>query len=149
MWASEGIFLVKPANMTQHLMAYNRVQSLTLDILTTFWQWETQSWDHKERWRLQFEFQSLLTIGFLVAQMVKSLPIDLCSVPGLGRSPGEGNSNQLQYSWLENPMDRGAWRATVHGVTKSRTRLNNFTFFLLISYYKQVGVMRLPWWRRW
>ena len=44
-------------------------------------------------------------------------------IPGLGRSPGEGNGNPVQYSCLENPMDRGAWRATVHGVTKSRTQL--------------------------
>ena len=43
------------------------------------------------------------------------------SIPGLGISPGEGNSNPLQYSCLENPMDRGAWWATVHGVAKSRT----------------------------
>ena len=43
------------------------------------------------------------------------------SIPGLGRSPGEGNGNPLQYSCLENPMDRGAWWATVHGVTKSWT----------------------------
>ena len=43
------------------------------------------------------------------------------SIPGLGRSPGEGNGNPLQYSCLENPMDRGTWRATVHGVAKSRT----------------------------
>jgi len=41
-------------------------------------------------------------------------------IPGLGRSPGEGNGNPLQYSCLENPMDRGAWRATVHGVTELR-----------------------------
>ena len=40
------------------------------------------------------------------------------SLPGLGRSPGEGNGNPLQYYCLENPMDRGAWQATVHGVTK-------------------------------
>ena len=44
---------------------------------------------------------------------------DLSSIPQLGRSPGEGNDNPLQYSRLENPMDRGAWQATVHGVTKS------------------------------
>ena len=49
---------------------------------------------------------------------------DLGSIPGLGRSPGRGNSNPLQYSCLENPMDRGAWRATAHGVTKSQTRLS-------------------------
>ena len=48
------------------------------------------------------------------------------SIPGSGRSPGEGNSNPLQYSCLENPMDTGAWWATVHGVTKSRTRLSDF-----------------------
>ena len=43
---------------------------------------------------------------------------DLASVSGLGRSPGEGNGNPLQYSGLENPMDRGAWGATIHGVKK-------------------------------
>ena len=52
---------------------------------------------------------------------------DLGSIPGLGRSPGEGNGNPLQYSCLENPMDEGAWWATVHGVAKRRTRLSNFT----------------------
>jgi len=44
---------------------------------------------------------------------------DTGSVPGLERSPGEGNGNPLQYSCLEHPMDRGAWWATIHGVTKS------------------------------
>ena len=46
---------------------------------------------------------------------------DLGSIPGSGRSPGEGNGYPLQHSCLENPMDRGAWWATAHGVTKSRT----------------------------
>ena len=46
------------------------------------------------------------------------------SIPGLGRSPGEGNGNPLQYSCLDNSMDRGAWWATVNGVTKSQTRLS-------------------------
>ena len=46
-------------------------------------------------------------------------------IPGLGISPGKGNGNPLQYSCLENPMDRGAWQATVHGVTKSQTRLSD------------------------
>ena len=54
---------------------------------------------------------------------------DLGSIPGLGRSPGEGNGHPLQSSCLENSMDGGAWWATVHGVTKSRTRLSDFTFF--------------------
>ena len=55
------------------------------------------------------------------------------SIPGLGRSPGEGNGNPLQYSCLENPMDRGPWWATVHKVAKSRTRLSDFTFFLYFT----------------
>ena len=62
--------------------------------------------------------------------VVKSLPAsadgrDLPSVPELGRSPGEGNSNPLQYSCLENPTDRGAWRATVHRVPNSVTQLSD------------------------
>ena len=63
-----------------------------------------------------------------VALVVKNLPAsagDPGSIPGSGRSPGEGNGNAFQYSCLENPMDRGAWRATVRGVTKSQTRLSN------------------------
>ena len=43
---------------------------------------------------------------------------DLGLIPGLGTSPGGGNGNPLQYSWLENPMDRGAWQATIHGVAR-------------------------------
>ena len=54
---------------------------------------------------------------------------DLGSIPGQGRSPGERNSNPLQYSCLENSTDRGAWQATVHWVAKSRTRLSYFSFF--------------------
>ena len=54
-------------------------------------------------------------------------------IPGAGRSRGEGNSNPLQYSCLENLMDGRAWQATVHGVAKSRTRLSNFTFTLLVT----------------
>ena len=52
---------------------------------------------------------------------------DMESIAGLGRSSGGGNGNPPQYSCLENPMDRGAWRATVHRVAKSRTRLSDFT----------------------
>ena len=51
---------------------------------------------------------------------------DLGSIPRSGISPGEGNGNPLQYSCLENPMDGGAWRAPVHGVAMSRTRLSDF-----------------------
>jgi len=67
------------------------------------------------------------TLGFPGSTVVKNLPAsteeteDARSIHGLGRSPGEGNGNSLQYSCLENPMDRGAWWATVHRVTKSQT----------------------------
>ena len=53
---------------------------------------------------------------------------DLGSIPGLGRSPGEGNSYPFQCSGLENSMDRGAWRAAVIWVAESQTRLSNFHF---------------------
>ena len=64
---------------------------------------------------------------------------DLGWIPGSGRSPGEGNGNPLQHSCLENPMDGGAWQATVHGVAKSWTQLSDFTFFLLL--FKVVVVL--------
>ena len=62
-----------------------------------------------------------------MAQGFKNPPAnagDMGSFPGLGRSPGEGKGNPLQYFCLRNLMDRGAWWATVHGVTKSQTRLS-------------------------
>ena len=65
--------------------------------------------------------------GFPSGSAVKNLPAsvgDLGLIPGLGRSPGEGNGSPLQYSCLENSMDSGAWWATVHGFTKSQTRLS-------------------------
>ena len=63
--------------------------------------------------------------------MVKNLSAkaeDASSVPGLGRSPGGGHGNPLQYFCLENPMDRRAWWAAVHGVTQSQTRLSDLHF---------------------
>ena len=68
-----------------------------------------------------------VVMGFLGGSVVKNLPAstgdtgDVGSVPGLGRYPGEGNGSAFQYSCLENPVDRGAWRAAVHRVVKSRT----------------------------
>ena len=56
------------------------------------------------------------------------------SIPGLGRSLGEGNGNPLQYSCLENSMDGGAWWATVHGVTKSWTQLSDFIMNVCLTF---------------
>ena len=69
--------------------------------------------------------------GFPGGSEVKASACDtggLGSIPELGRSLGEGNGNPLQCSCLENPIDGGAWWATVHGVTKGRTRPSDFTF---------------------
>ena len=68
-------------------------------------------------------------------------------IPGLGRSPGEGNGNLLQYSFLENSMDGGAWWATVHGVAKSWTRLSDFTFTLIKDNWMLISasVFSPPW----
>ena len=69
-------------------------------------------------------------MGFPGGSVVKTLSAnagdvgDVSLIPGLGKSPGEGNGNPLEYVCLENPIDRGDWRATVHGVAKSRTQLS-------------------------
>ena len=72
---------------------------------------------------------------------------DLGLIPGSGRSPGEGNGNPLQYSCLENPMDGGAWWATVHGVAKSWTRLSDFTFTLTWKNFiiQWILLVLVPW----
>ena len=70
-------------------------------------------------------------MGFPGGSVVKNPPAsaeDLSSILGLGRSPGEGNGYSLQYSCLENSMDRGAWQATVHGVARGQTPLSDFHF---------------------
>ena len=72
-------------------------------------------------------------MGFPGGAAVKNLPDnardagDRSSIPGWGRSPGGGNGNPLQYSYRENPMDRGAWWATIHMVTNSQKRLSIHT----------------------
>ena len=66
-------------------------------------------------------------VGFPSGSVVKNPPAnagDLSSIPGSGRSPGEGKGNPLQYSCLENPTDRGASKATVHGVAKSQAQFS-------------------------
>ena len=75
----------------------------------------------------------LLIVASQVVLVVKNLPAnagdrgEVGSVSELGGSPGEGHGNPLQYYCLENPMDRGAWWATVHGVAQSQTRLKQFS----------------------
>ena len=91
-------------------------------------------------YRILFNFLSRVSLCLLfvdgasqVALVVKNPPAnagntrDMVLIPRLGRSPGEGNGNPLQYSCLKNSMDRGAWQATVHRLTQSRTRLSACT----------------------
>ena len=69
-------------------------------------------------------------LGVAVAKNSPANPGDTgatCSIPELGRTPGEGNGNPLEYSCLENSMDRGAWQATVHGLTRCQTQLSTHT----------------------
>ena len=76
----------------------------------------------------------LIAKGFPGGLVVKNLPVnavdtgDMSLFPGLGRPPGEGNGSPLQSSGLENPIDRGAWWATVHEVPKSRTQLSTHAY---------------------
>ena len=86
----------------------------------------------------------LCYLGFSGGSEVKASACnagELGSIPGLGRSPGEGNGYPIQYSCLENPMDRGAWWAILHGVAKSQTRLSDFTLatFIVPEVYILVG----------
>ena len=72
---------------------------------------------------------------------------DTGSIPGLGRSPGEGNGNLLQLSCLKNPMDRGAWWATVHGVTKRWTQVSTYSLrsFSSVQSLSRVQLFATPW----
>ena len=79
---------------------------------------------------MYFLIQDVCSSDSLVAQIVKHLPaVRETGVQSLDweDNPGEGNGNPLQYSCLENPLDRGAWWATVHGFAKSQTQLSDFT----------------------
>ena len=83
--------------------------------------------------------ESYLIQSFPGGTVVKNLLAsagDVGSIPGLGRFPGGGKGNPLQYSCLENPMDRGAWWATVHGVATSWTQLCTHTHYLI--HYKVI-----------
>ena len=86
--------------------------------------------------------------GFPGGSVVESPPAnagDSGSIPGLGRCPGGGHGNRLRYSCLENPVDRGAWWATVHGVTKSRTRLNESIVTGTVTWKKGKFSVSLAW----
>ena len=94
-----------------------------------------------------------LVFSSQVVLELKNLPAnagdvrDAGSIPGPGRSPGGGRGNRHQYSCLENPMDRGAWRATVHRVSRSQTRLKQLSMhaYKLLESSKRVEVRKNHW----
>ena len=89
--------------------------------------------------------------GFLNGSVMKNPPAmqgatgDVGSIPGLGRSPREGNGNPIQYSCLENPMDRRAWWAMVHGVAKSWTQLNDTPLVLRVCLGLNFSTLHCNW----
>ena len=113
--------------VSEHSMLFHTPQSCVL-FLCLEWPFPFPSWDFRFLWWLSGK-ESACNAG------------DLGSIPGLGKSPGEGSGNPLQYSCLGNPMSRGAWQATVHGAAKEL----DMTYWLnnkLISYSK-------PAWSKW
>ena len=101
-----------------------------------------------------YDFSEVLILppNGIRGSVVKNLPAsigdkgDMGSILGSGRSPGEGNGNPLQYSYLENPPDRGAWWATVHGVTKSQTWLRPHTHQITFSASQTILFVPPPFW---
>ena len=117
------VFLPRKSHGQRSLAGYSPQGCKTLDVTEV-----TQHAMHK------YKYTHICTRACLVPQMVKNLPEmqDLGSIPGSGRSPGEGNCNPHQYSYLENSMDRGAWRAIVHGVAKSQTQMHRHTQLIVL-----------------
>ena len=93
------------------------------------------------RWgKATFKSLYALSWGFLGGAVVTNLPAnagDMGSIPESGRSCGEGNGNSHKYSCLGNPMDRGAWKAAVLGITKNQTRLSDWTLLLILRFFPQ------------
>ena len=102
--------------------------------------WE--EWSNSDVCFILSWFSSSEAQASLVAQMVKSAcnAGDQGSIPGSGKSPEEGNGSPLQYSGLGNPMNRGAWQATVHGVAKSWIQLSEYTCHLMHRVFHKCAV---------
>ena len=150
-------------DMTERLSTHSHTHTHTHTRLFIEWIFE---WIIQNQLLLQTYFprvpqlidlSKIINWGFSGGSVVKNLPAnvgDARSIPGLGRSSGEGNGNPLQYSCLGNPMDRGAWWATVHGVTKrvvydlmtkQQTQWLTMRFIVLISFYSHWSQGGFPW----
>ena len=125
-----------PASSSQYVrMFYVRMFQVASPLSPLFFNWSivdlqywVSFWCTAQQLSYTYVYMIRMCWALLAAQTVKNLPAVqeiLLRSPGSGRSPGEGNSNPLQYSCLENSMDREAWQASVHGVSKSRTQQGN------------------------
>ena len=142
-WQPTPVFLPGKFYGQRSLVSYrawgckelDRTEQLTLPLsgykrkLLLKKQWDQQPSSQNMKMNTKWNFFKVGAFWcFPGGSVVKNLPAnarDAGSISGLGRSPGEGNGNPLQYSCLENPTGRGAWSATVHGVAKSRTWLSS------------------------
>ena len=132
------------SGIIQHLSSHDHLISLRMSrFFHVVW--------HVLEFPFSLHLNNICTMAFPVTQMVKNLPaVQEIWVRSLsGRSAGEGNGNPLRYSCLENPIDRGAWRATVHGVAKSQTRLKRLSGINGISgdgdgNYSSILAWRIP-----
>ena len=121
----------KESDMTEHMACF--IYLYTDHLVSHFSYWPSTSPERSSRWStLQCPSYNLKFPDGLDGKESACNAGDLPLIPGSGRSLGEGNGNLLQYSCLQNAMDREAWWATVHGVAKSQTRLSDF--HLLITH---------------
>ena len=135
----------KESDMTEHMPCFIY---LHMDYLMShFSYWPSTSPERSSGWSsLQCPSYNLKFPGGLHGKESACNAGDLGLIPRSGRSPGEGNGDPLQYSCLENAMDRGAWWVTVHGVTKSQIRLSDFhllTHTYNLASYLQLQVLGL------
>ena len=117
--SQDGYTAPKHLALAQYELRRENVDDLTKD--TSYWRSSLKSTSKKE-------YESIAAVGFSVGSDGKESSCnagDACLITGLGRSPGEGNVYPFQCSYLENSMDKGAWQATVCGVTKESQQLSN------------------------
>ena len=120
----------KESDMTEHMACF--IYLYTDHLVSHFSYWPSTSPERSSRWStLQCPSYNLKFPDGLDGKESACNAGDPGLMPGLGRSPGEGNGNALRYSCLENFMDREAWWATVHGFTSSQTWLSDWHFFTL------------------
>ena len=140
-WDFKHLFLQKFGGFLRSLIKWlwKHRKGRSRSILSIWWPVPAKEPHSQKSWPPWYIFLLLLIRASQVVLVVQNLPVNagdirnIGSIPGWGRSPGEGHGNPLQYLCLQNPMDRGAWRVMVHRVTKSWTRLKRFSAYARIT----------------